>query len=136
MRRRNLRLSHTEHCAFASQRRNQSTKCPVPCQSPVLVTRRNGYMSLTNPFSCNELRQNRLITTMKNIGLYAFRTFGDSGETQKAVQFLSLPIASYYSMYAIHAGTNAERLKLRAYIEQTAQTNQVVAAQIKKEMSY
>src|SRR5208283_5696098 len=40
----------------------------------------------------------------------------DSGETQKAVQFLSLPIASYYSVYAIHAGTNAERLKLRAYI--------------------
>jgi hypothetical protein len=59
----------------------------------------------------------------------------DSGETQKAVQFLSLPIASYYSAYAIRAGTNAQRLKLRAYIEQTAQTNQVVAAQIKKEMS-
>ncbi len=60
----------------------------------------------------------------------------DSGETQKAVQFLSLPIASYYSVYAIHAGTNAQRLKLRACIEQTAQTNQIVAAQIKKEMSW
>ena len=34
-----LRLtSHTEHCAFASQRRNKFTRCPVPCQSPVLVT--------------------------------------------------------------------------------------------------
>ena len=60
----------------------------------------------------------------------------DSGETQKAIQFLSFPIASYYSAYATRAGTNTQRLKLRAFIEQTAQTNQVVAAQIKKEMNW
>ena len=60
----------------------------------------------------------------------------DSGETQRAVQFLSLPIASYYSVYAVHAGTNAQRLKVRGYIDQVARSNQVVAAQIKKEMGY
>jgi hypothetical protein len=60
----------------------------------------------------------------------------DSGETSNAVLVLSHPIASYYCVYGTRAGTNAQRLKVRAYIEQTAQTNQVVAAQIKKEMSW
>ena len=47
-----------------------------------------------------------------------------SGDTQKTVQLLSKPIASYYYMYAIHAGTNDERAeKLRAQIEQLASTN-------------
>lgn len=55
----------------------------------------------------------------------------DSGETQKALQFLSLPIASYYSTYSLHAGTNAQRLKVSSRIEQLAQTNQIVAARIK-----
>ena len=55
----------------------------------------------------------------------------DAGESQKAVQFLSLPIASYYSSYSIYAGTNAQRLKVSARIEQLAQTNQIVAARIK-----
>jgi len=59
----------------------------------------------------------------------------DAGDIPKAVQSLSFPIASYYSVYAVHTGTNAERLKVRAYIEQFASTNQIVAAQIKKEMS-
>ncbi len=59
----------------------------------------------------------------------------DSGDIQKAVQSLSFPIASYYCVYGIRAGTNAERLKVKGYIDQFASTNQIVAAQIKKEMS-
>jgi hypothetical protein len=55
----------------------------------------------------------------------------DAGESQKAVQFLSLPIESYYSTYSMFAGTNAERLKVTACIEQLAQTNQIVATRIK-----
>ena len=55
----------------------------------------------------------------------------DSGETQKAVQFLSFPIAMYYRDYGTQAGTTAERLKLGAAIEQLAQTNPFVAARIK-----
>jgi hypothetical protein len=55
----------------------------------------------------------------------------DAGESQKAIQFLSFPIASYYSSYSIYAGTNAERLKVTARIERLAQTNQIVAARIK-----
>jgi hypothetical protein len=60
----------------------------------------------------------------------------DSGQTQKAIQMLSFPIASYYFVYATSAFTNDERLKLRAIIENLANTNQIVAAQIAKEMSY
>ena len=59
----------------------------------------------------------------------------DSGETQKVVQFLSFPIAHYYVVFAHHPSTNAGQLKLRARIDELARTNQVVAAQIAKEMS-
>jgi len=59
-----------------------------------------------------------------------------SGDTQKTVQLLSKPIAGYYYMYAIHAGTNDERAeKLRAQIEQLASTNQVVATEITNQMA-
>jgi hypothetical protein len=60
----------------------------------------------------------------------------DAGDIQQAVETLSFPIASYYSVYAVHAGTNAERLKVRGYIEHFASTNPIVAARITKEMSY
>lgn len=60
----------------------------------------------------------------------------DAGDTQKAVQFLSLPIAHYWVAYAVRAGTNSQRLKVRSQIEQSAYTNQIVAGQIKKEMSW
>jgi hypothetical protein len=56
----------------------------------------------------------------------------DSGETQKAVQFLTFPIMVYYRDYATQPGTNAQRLKVRAYIELLAQTNPVVAARLKE----
>jgi len=52
----------------------------------------------------------------------------DAGDTQKAVQFLSYPIAHYWVGYAVRAGTNSQRLKVRSYIEQSAYTNQIVAA--------
>ena len=70
------------------------------------------------------------VTSMRAIGLI------DSGTPQQAVQALSYPIARYYFIYATSAFTNEERLKLRASIETLASTNQTVAAQIAKEMSY
>jgi hypothetical protein len=61
----------------------------------------------------------------------------DSGNTQKAVEWLSDPISRYYyCFYALNAGTNEERLKMRAVIEQLAHTNQVVAASISNKMAY
>jgi hypothetical protein len=59
----------------------------------------------------------------------------DSGQDQKAVQILSYPIAYYYYIYASSTFTNEQRLKLRAMIDTLASTNQIVAAQIAKEMS-
>ena len=60
----------------------------------------------------------------------------DSGDTQKAIQCLSIPIAHYWTGYAIYAGTNSQRLKVRSYIEQWAYTNQIVAAKISNDMVY
>jgi hypothetical protein len=54
----------------------------------------------------------------------------ESGDTQKAVQWLSKPIGSYYRVYSLHAGTNDERLSMRAMIEKLASTNSVVDAEI------
>ena len=51
--------------------------------------------------------------------------FIDSGDTQKALQCLSIPIAHYWTEYAIDAGTNSQRLKVRSYIEQWASTNPI-----------
>ena len=59
----------------------------------------------------------------------------DSGQDQQAVQMLSFPIAQYYYIYASSEFTNAQRLKLRVLIDNLASSNQVVAAQIAKEMS-
>jgi len=59
----------------------------------------------------------------------------DSGQDQQAVQMLSFPIAQYYYIYASSTFTNEQRLKLRALIDGLASTNQIVAAQIAKEMS-
>ena len=49
-----------------------------------------------------------------------------SGDSSNAVRMLSTPIANYYQWYAVYADTDRER-KLRAFIEQLASTNQVVA---------
>jgi hypothetical protein len=59
----------------------------------------------------------------------------ESGETQKSMRSLSVPIARYYYLYAIHAGTNEDRLKLLAQIEQLMRTNQVVANEITNQMA-
>jgi hypothetical protein len=58
----------------------------------------------------------------------------ESGDTQKAVQWLSKPIGTYYRVYGLHAGTNDERLTLRAKIEQLASTNSVVDAEIHRKI--
>ena len=58
----------------------------------------------------------------------------DSGQDQQAVQMLSFPIAHYYYIYASSEFTNAQRLKLRALIDNLASSNQVVAAQIATKM--
>ena len=68
---------------------------------------------------------------------FSVQTIGliESGQEQKAVQMLSFPIAHYYYIYASSQFTNEQRLRLRAVIDKLASTNQVVAAQIAKEMS-
>ena len=58
----------------------------------------------------------------------------ESGDTQKAVHLLALPIGGWYRVYASKAGTNEERLTLRAKIEQLASTNSVVAAEIHRKI--
>ena len=55
----------------------------------------------------------------------------ESGDAQKAVQYLSFTIASYYTTHAIQPHPDELRLKLRTEIEQLASTNQIVAARIK-----
>ena len=55
--------------------------------------------------------------------------FIELGDTQRAVQLLSGPIAHYYSLYG-DDHRNDQRSKVRALIEQIARTNQVVAARI------
>jgi hypothetical protein len=54
----------------------------------------------------------------------------DSGETQRAIEHLSVPIAHYYTEFAYHPSTNDDLIKLRDSIEQLARTNAVVAARI------
>ncbi|HEX7470764.1 MAG TPA: hypothetical protein VF437_08550, partial [Verrucomicrobiae bacterium] len=55
--------------------------------------------------------------------------------TQKVVQLLSRPIADYYYLYAIHAGTNEKRpLKMRAMIEDLVSRNKIVAVEISNQM--
>jgi hypothetical protein len=58
----------------------------------------------------------------------------ESGDTQKAVAWLAKPIGSYYRAYALPAGTNDERLTLRAKIEQLANTNSVVDTEIHRKI--
>jgi hypothetical protein len=53
----------------------------------------------------------------------------DSGDTQRAVQLLSHPIAHYYLVYS-DLDRNDRRRRMTAMIEQLARTNQIVAAQI------
>ncbi len=57
-----------------------------------------------------------------------------SGDTEKAVQLLALPIGGWYRVYAGRAGTNHERLTLRDKIERLASTNPVVAAEIQRKL--
>jgi len=58
----------------------------------------------------------------------------ESGDTQKAIHLLALPIGGWYRVYASKAGTNEERLTLRAKIEQLASTNSVVDAEIQRKV--
>jgi hypothetical protein len=55
----------------------------------------------------------------------------EAGDAQKAVQYLSFTIASYYTTHAIQPHSDALRLKLRTEIEQLASRNEIVAARIK-----
>ena len=53
-----------------------------------------------------------------------------SGDTQKAVQLLSTPVAHYYTLYTEPGTKDEKRAQTRAAIEQLAKTNQIVAARI------
>lgn len=54
----------------------------------------------------------------------------DSGDSEQAIQLLSFPVGHYYLHYVTNAYTNQQRLKMRALIDQLAQTNKIVAAHI------
>jgi hypothetical protein len=53
-----------------------------------------------------------------------------SGDTSRAVQILSAPVADYYTLYTEAGSKQERRAETRALIEQLARTNQVVAARI------
>lgn len=60
----------------------------------------------------------------------------EAGNTNQAIRMFSFPIASFYSEYQ-GLSHNAKRTQdLLAKIEKFAQSNQMVAAQIKAEMSH
>jgi hypothetical protein len=58
----------------------------------------------------------------------------ESGDKQKAIHLLALPIGGWYRVYADKAGTNEERLRLRAKIEQLASSNSIVDAEIRRKL--
>ena len=62
----------------------------------------------------------------------------DSGETQRAVQILSRPIANFYCDYVTLRDTNSqkEQFKLYDFVQKLAITNQVVATQISNDMVF
>jgi hypothetical protein len=61
--------------------------------------------------------------------------FIESGETKRAVQLLSHPIAEHYHSYAVNADTERRR-KLRAAIEELASTNKIVADELSNQAHY
>lgn len=58
-----------------------------------------------------------------------------SGETVKAIQLLSKPIATYYCLYAVHADTE-QRRQVCAMIDRLVSTNKTVGEEVTNEMSY
>lgn len=60
-------------------------------------------------------------------------SFIDAGQTQRAIETLSRPIAHFYTVYTSSTSGNERRLALRAMIEELARTNITVAAQIAEE---
>src|SRR5450759_314590 len=98
------------------------------------------YAGYTRPLTKSNRDARRYLTTMEvddsTAAIFAVRAIPivESGDTQKAVQWLAKPIGSYYRVYETKAGTNAERLSLRAKIEQLASTNSVVAAEIHRKI--
>jgi len=69
---------------------------------------------------------------------YAIRAIGliESGETQKAVQSLSRPIADYYYFHADLAHDDERAKQLLVGIEQLASTNRIVADEITNEIHH
>lgn len=57
-----------------------------------------------------------------------------SGDTQRAVQLLSGPIADFYSTYG-NDQSNVRRSRVRAMIEQLSNSNAAVAARIAEAMT-
>ena len=60
----------------------------------------------------------------------------EAGNTNQAIEMFSFPIASFYTEYYDLSHNEKRTQDLLAKIEKFAQTNQVVAAQIKTMMSY
>lgn len=98
------------------------------------------YVGHTRPMNAANRDARRYLTTMEvddsTAALFALRAIPivESGDIKKAVTWLAKPIGSYYRVYASKAGTNEDRLALRAKIEQLASTNAAVAAEIQKKI--
>ena len=96
------------------------------------------YAGYTRPMNRANRDARRYLATMESddnaTAIFALRAIPilESGNTEKAVAFLAKPIGSYYRGYASKAGTNEDRLSLRARIEQLASTNRTVAAEIQR----
>jgi hypothetical protein len=98
------------------------------------------YAGYTHPAVKESREVSQLLTNMEwddskaaNFAVKAIPVV-ESGDTQKAVHLLALPIGGWYRVYASKAGTNQDRVLLRAKIEQLASTNPVVAAEIQKKI--
>ena len=96
------------------------------------------YVGHTRPMNAANRDARRYLTTMEvddsTAAIFALRAIPivESGDTKKAVAWLAKPIGSYYRVYASKAGTNEDRLTLRAKIEQLASTNAAVATEIQR----
>lgn len=56
----------------------------------------------------------------------------ESGQSNKAVELLAMPVAYYHALYADSLGKDERTRRLLARIDELAKTNQLVAARIEE----
>jgi hypothetical protein len=60
----------------------------------------------------------------------------ETGNTNKAIQRLSIPIADYYSVFAVQPNPDKSLSRLRDQIDRLARSNRIVAAGIRASPNY